>query len=187
MRKSFSVTVRALTMAAGLLVLTSMALVPMTTPATAAGLPIAVPGIMPLDLPPLGFKDENGNEIPDPNSGISPFSACTPVSGRDNPHYSAPDVSGHAWWDKGTCTGNQADVYNCLYEWYTDHYYYRKNCSPKVRVYAGGGSGNRSTARNTCANTFLATWRNYVDVDVVNESDTAEQPYNQADVNCQVF
>ena len=118
---------------------------------------------------------------------MTALSACTPVSGRDNPHYSSPDVSGHGWWDKGTCTGNQADVYNCLYEYYTDGYWYRKNCSAKVRVYAGGGSGNRSTARNTCADLSYTSWRNHVDVDVVNESDTAEQPYNQADVACRVY
>ncbi|MEP6528266.1 MAG: hypothetical protein ABJA86_14015 [Nocardioidaceae bacterium] len=56
-----------------------------------------------------------------------------------------------------------------------------------MRVYPGGGSANRSTARHTCANTAYASWRNHVDVNVVNQSDTAEQPYNQADVACQVF
>lgn len=33
---------------------------------------------------------------------------CTPVSGRDNPHYSSGDVSGHGWWKKGNCTGATA-------------------------------------------------------------------------------
>jgi hypothetical protein len=152
-----------------------------------AGVSLVVPGVAPPGVPAFGFKDEAGNVTSAPGDGITPFSACTPVSGRDNPHYSSPDVSGHAWWNKGTCSGTLADVYNCLYEWYTDNYWYRKGCSPKVRVYAGGGSANRSTARNTCANTQWASWRNYVDVDVVNESDTGEQPFNQADVACQVY
>jgi hypothetical protein len=85
------------------------------------------------------------------------------------------------------CTGTLADVYNCLYEYYTDGYYYKKNCSTKTRLKPGGGSSYRVTARNKCENTLPADWRNYVDVDVVNQSDTAEQPYNQASVNCQVF
>jgi hypothetical protein len=136
---------------------------------------------------PKGYKDQDGTVMATPGSGVVPLSACTPGSGRDDPHYSAPDVSGHGWWTKGNCTGNTATVYNCLYEYYTDGYYYRKACSPKKDLLPGGGSSQRTVARAACDSTGqLITWRNHVDVDVDGESDTAEEPYNQQNVYCVV-
>lgn len=146
----------------------------------------AVPGVAPSGVPALGYKDEKGKII-QPSSTVVPMSGCTPVSGRDNPHYSSGDVSGHGWWDKGSCSNDQAVVYNCLYEYYTDGYWYQKTCSPKVTLKPYSVSSNRTTARATCDNTLPASWRNYVDVDVVGQNDTPEEPYNQADVYCQVF
>jgi len=177
---------------AGLLTAVAAALTVGVTPATTMAaatpaVPAAVPALAVPGAPDLGYKDEDGNVIPDPSGGVVAFSGCTPVSGRDNPHYSSPDVSGHGWWDKGTCTNNTAYVYNCLYEYYTDGYWYRKTCSSKVILKPYSVSSNRTTARATCNNTLPASWRNHVDVDVINEADTAEEPYNQADVYCQVF
>lgn len=100
------------------------------------------------------------------------------VSGRDNPHRSSTGVavSGHGWWDKGTCSNDRADAYNCLYEWYMDNTWRQKACSSTVRLAPGGGSANRTTARRDCGDTQLTSWRNHVDVDVVDEIDTSEQP-----------
>lgn len=112
---------------------------------------------------------------------------CTPESGRDNPHYSSGDVSGHGWWKKGTCTANTAHVFNCLYEWYTDGTWRQKACSPKKQLRPYTGSGDRTVARATCNSTARTiSWRNHVDVDVDGQIETSEQPYNQANVNCVV-
>jgi hypothetical protein len=112
---------------------------------------------------------------------------CTPGNGADNPHYTAPDVSGHGTYVKGTCTNNTAKVYNCLYEWYTDNTWRRKACSTTVTVTAGGGAGNRSNARHACDSTSRnISWRNHEDVDVIGEVDSGDTPYRQAAVLCVV-
>ncbi|MGI9092338.1 MAG: hypothetical protein ACR2FF_02595 [Mycobacteriales bacterium] len=155
---------------------------------------VAVPGVAPNDAPGGTYLDQNGQvlSITGANAGsggssVTPDSGCTPGSGRDNPHYTAPDVSGHGWWTKGNCSGSTATVYNCLYEYYTDGYWYRKACSPKKTLKPGGGSAQRTNARVTCNSTGeTISWRNQVDVDVNGENDTPEEPYNQANVNCVV-
>lgn len=114
--------------------------------------------------------------------------ACTPVSGRDNPHRSGTGVavSGHGWWKKGNCSNDRADAYNCLYEWYTDNTWRQKACSEKKRLRPYTGSGDRTVARKNCDNTAVTSWRYHVDVNVVDEGDTGEWPYRQADVSCRV-
>jgi hypothetical protein len=112
----------------------------------------AVPGVMPPGADATAtFIDESGQLMPTPGTADASAEAdglwCTPVSGRDNPHLSLGDVSGHGWWDKGTRSNNLADVYNWLAEWYTDNSWRWKACSPLMRLYRGGGSGNRTTAR----------------------------------------
>lgn len=135
------------------------------------------------------FLDGAGRTIPTDKNAEVALWHCTPVSGRDNPHRSSTGVavSGHGWWDKGTCSNNRANVYNCLYEWYTDNTWRQKACSPIKELAPGGGSGNRTTARRNCDNTSYTSWRNHVDVDVIGEADTAEWPYRQANVYCRVF
>ncbi len=138
---------------------------------------------MPIDNPNiLGTSPESG-------AVTLALGACTPFSGRDYPHISknGTDVSGHGWWDRGDCSGSLADVYNCIYEYYDDGFWYQKDCSSTERLSPGGGAGNRTNARRVCANFHLATWRNHVDVDVVGEWDTGENPMRQATINCQVF
>lgn len=152
----------------------------------------AVPGVMPRGADATAvFVDDSGQVMPSPWTADASAEAaalwCTPGSGRDNPHTSGADVSGHGWWTKGTCTKNLADVWNCLAEWYTDNTWRWKACSPTLRLNPGGGAGNRTTARRFCEATVLTTWRNYVDVNVVDETDTPEQPYNTANVYCRVF
>lgn len=155
--------------------------------------PNAVPGVAP-DTPDVTdvYLDHDGQVIPvnDVTVGSSWWNPCTPISGRDNPHRSSTGVavSGHGWWDKGSCSKSRANVYNCLYEYYTDRTWRRKACSATVVLAPGGGSGNRSTARKDCDSTALTSWRNHVDVDVIDESDTSEWPYNQGPaINCRVF
>lgn len=159
----------------------------------------AVPGVAPPEAEDGAvYLDGEGREIPMPE-GPEPADAeegaqtqqfpCTPDSGRDNPHRSSTGVvvSGHGWWNKGDCSNDRADVYNCLYEWYTDNSWRQKACSPTERLKPGGGSANRTVARHDCDTTTRTSWRNHVDVDVVGEWDTGEWPHRQADVNCRVF
>jgi hypothetical protein len=113
---------------------------------------------------------------------------CKPESLPDYPHYSSPDVSGHGTWKRGTCTNNRADVFNCLYEYYNDGTWRQKACSPTKRIWAGGGSANRTVARARCNDrAAMISWRNHIDVDVVDEIDTGDNPFKQRDVACRVF
>lgn len=161
-------------------------------PASNSAKAAAEPGLAPAGAKGT-YLDEAGNVLS--MNGVDAVAApsraallgCTPGNGADNPHYSAPDVSGHGTYVKGTCKNNTAKVYNCLYEWYTDNTWRRKACSATVTVTAGGGSGNRSTARRACHSTSRPiSWRNHEDVDVIGEIDTADNPYRQANVYCVV-
>lgn len=154
----------------------------------------AVPGLAPAKAGKTAiYVDSLGRPLNMRGVEARPMGAanfpCTPVSGRDNPHRSSTGVavSGHGWWDKGNCEGSQAVVWNCLYEYYTDGTWRRKACSPKKTLWPGGGSANRTVARRTCDNTLSTSWRNHVDVDVIDEWDTAEQPYRQANVACRYY
>lgn len=150
----------------------------------------AVPGVaLPAADDVARYLDEAGNVIADPMGAEISVFHCTPESGRDYPHISAngTDVSGHGWWNKGNCSNDRANVYNCLYEYYTDNTWRRKDCSVTTELRPRREGGGRTNARRTCANRLVASWRNHVDVDVIGEADSAEKPYRQADVDCQVF
>lgn len=147
----------------------------------------AVPAVASADSDaPAVYVDSAGSQVAASSVVVMPDHGCTPYSGRDNPHYSVGDISGHGWWKKGNCSNNTANVYNCLYEYYSDHTFRRKACSPKLTLKPYTGSGQRTVARRACDNGAVATWRNHVDVDVIGQNDTAEEPYNEANVSCQV-
>ena len=161
---------------------------PTSNPAKAA----AKPGLAPADAKGTYLDDEgrvssmNGVDA-DAATSRTALIGCTPGNGADNPHYTAPDVSGHGAYIKGTCTNNTARVYNCLYEWYTDNTWRQKACSTTVTVTAGGGAGNRPSARRACDSISRnISWRNHEDVDVIGEIDTSDKPYRQAHVYCVV-
>ncbi len=159
----------------------------------------AIPGVFPAGAESSEvYLEGDGNEASDPaastsRKAISPNVSiaaigCTPVSGRDNPHYSGGDVSGHGWWGKGTCTKPTARVKNCLYEWYTDNSWRLKKCSVTKTLQPGsGGSGRRTNARIKCDNRAQTSWRNHVDVDVIGQIDTGEKPYRQSLIGCRVY
>lgn len=154
----------------------------------------AAPGIAPPDADKTAvYLDSAGQVIAvikSPSAGPDAAQiGCTPVSGRDNPHRSSTGVaaSGHGWWGKGNCSSDRANVYNCLYGWYTDNSWRQITCSEVKELRpATGGSSDRTVARADCDSTLRTSWRNHVDVDVIGEIDTGEQPYNQADVDCRV-
>lgn len=156
----------------------------------------AVPGLAPSGaVSEAVYLDRQGRRISESGQSVSAQASsvgaaalgCTPESGRDNPHYSSGDVSGHGWWKKGTCTAATAHVFNCLYEWYTDGTWRQKACSTKKQLRPYTGSGDRTVARATCNSTSQTiSWRNHVDVDVDGQVDGSEAPYNQANVACVV-
>lgn len=140
----------------------------------------------------VSFADAVPGIAPDTAPGVEGavlLPACTPQSHKDNPHRSSTGfaVSGHGSWDKGTCNNNRAIVYNCLYEWYTDGTWRRKACSNKRELRPKAAGGGRTTARRDCDNSQVTSWRNHVDVDVIDEGDTAEWPYRQNNVQCRYF
>ncbi|ROO50764.1 hypothetical protein EDC02_5617 [Micromonospora sp. Llam0] len=160
-------------------------------PAEAA---VAVPGIAPPDSASTAiYLDSAGRVIPMTTAaGTTADTAligCTPESGRDNPHRSGTGVavSGHGWWRQGNCSNDRANVFNCLYEWYTDNSWRQKACSSTRELRPYTGSGDRTVARHDCDDTQLTSWRNHVDVDVIGEIDTGEWPYRQNDVACRVY
>jgi hypothetical protein len=157
----------------------------------------AEPGVAPVGAGKTAIYLDGAGQVINPATAPASASAsaesrqallgCTPGSGRDNPHRSGGDVSGHGWWTKGSCSNNRAKVYNCLYEWYTDNTWRQKACSPTKTLKPGGGSSNRTVARASCANSLVTSWRNHVDVDVIGEWDSGEWPHNQANVGCRVY
>lgn len=161
-------------------------------PAPNSAKAVARPGLAPADAKGT-YLDEDGNTLllngasANAVTSAAQILGCTPGNGADYPHYTAPDVSGHGTYVKGTCKNSTAKVYNCLYEWYTDNTWRRKACSKTVTVSAGGGSGNRSNARHACDSTGRnISWRNHEDVDVIGEIDSNNKPYRQQNVYCVV-
>lgn len=154
----------------------------------------AMPGIAPPDADKTAVYLGSAGQViavtKSPSAGPDAAQiGCTPVSGRDNPHRSSTGVaaSGHGWWGKGNCSSDRANVYNCLYEWYTNNSWRQITCSGVKELRpATGGSSDRTVARADCDSTLRTSWRNHVDVDVIDEIDTGEQPYNQGDVDCRV-
>ncbi len=105
----------------------------------------------------------------------------------DNPHYTAPDVSAHGKWDKGSCSNDTAHVTVGLYEYYTDGYFYLKVKGPSTQLKPRKVSNNRANARTRCDSTSRdITWLNMVDVDVDGEIDSGEKGTNKNNVYCVV-
>ncbi|MEV0845502.1 hypothetical protein AB0J21_06355 [Streptomyces sp. NPDC049954] len=141
----------------------------------------AEPGIAPPDSDETAvYLDKAGQVMGmSPSTSTTPKAGglrCTPESGRDNPHVSKNkvDMSGHGWWDKGDCSNNRAKVFNCVYEYFTDHSWRQQACSPAKELKPGGGSSNRTVARFKCRTCAQTSWRDHVEVDVIGELDTAE-------------
>lgn len=132
------------------------------------------------------FAPYSGGDItPLVESGNITAGSCTYRQAIDNPHISSsapPTASIHGYWKRvaGTCPsranvdtylqGYWCDVYGC--RWITV-------ASASGDVYAGGGSGNRVTARRTCSSTArLVGWRGFVDVDLIGVGDPSGYTYS---------
>ncbi|WP_371772678.1 hypothetical protein [Streptomyces sp. NBC_01438] len=84
----------------------------------------------------------------------------------------------------GTGRVVDAKVFNCIYEYFTDHSWRQQACSPTKELKPGGGSSNRTVARIKCRTFQQTSWRNHVEVDVIGKLDTGEKPMNQAKAAC---
>ena len=125
-----------------------------------------------------------GHFAPYPGGGITPFASsgpltsggCTYAQRNDDPHISSTAplaASVHGWFDRisGTCPQATVKVYLQGYYctggqcgWVTVSF-------SSGDVFAGGGSGNRITARRTCAGSSLTGFRGITDIDLIGISD----------------
>jgi len=118
-------------------------------------------------------------------SGPITAGSCTYKQAIDDPHISstAPAAASvHGWWLRvsGTCP-SKANVDTYLQGYWCDIYGCRwiTVASGSADVYAGGGSGNRVTARRTCSSTSKTVgWRGFVDVDLIGVSDPSGYTYS---------
>ncbi|MFL6139649.1 MAG: hypothetical protein ACJ74O_17875 [Frankiaceae bacterium] len=115
-------------------------------------------------------------------SGPITAGSCTYEQATDNAHLSSGDASTHGWWlkDSGTCP-SKATVTQYIQAYWCDPFYgcsWQTLSSGQADVYAGGGSGNRATARWTCHGTQTVGWRGFVDVDLDGVSDPSGYTYS---------
>jgi hypothetical protein len=88
--------------------------------------------------------------------------------------------------EQGHLRQRPGDRFNCLFEFSTDDTWRRKACSVTKTLKPYDRGGGRTTARRDCDTARSTSWRNYVDVDVIDEEDTSEQPSSQHRVPCRV-
>lgn len=134
-----------------------------------------------------------GHYAPAPSGEITPMAQSGPITAGsckyeqaiDDPHISstAPRAASvHGWWlkDSGTCP-SKATVAVYLQAYWCDPFYgcyWRTVSRGRTDVYAGGGSGNRATARLTCSKSSTVGWRGFVDVDLDGVRDPSGYTYS---------
>ena len=150
------------------------------------------PSASPGKPPTSGWAVHPGGEMtPMASSGPIEAFGCTYSQEVDNAHISSDPptaASSHGWWlyISGGCpsTANVDTYLQAL--WWTGYVYeWRTVAFNSGDVYAGGGAGNRITARLNCAAFYLVSWRSLVDVDLTNHLDPpglTESPYQN--LNC---
>jgi len=127
---------------------------------------------------------DGGDVTIEATSGPITAGSCTYEQVNDDPHISstAPRAASiHGWWvrDAGTCP-SKANVDQELQAFWCDAYGCRWITVgfDSADVYAGGGSGNRVTARKTCSSTKTVGWRGRTDVDLIGVSDPSGWTYS---------
>lgn len=170
----------------------TMAVVCCTVLTSLVALPVSAAGSS-LPSSASSTPSVSGHFAPYPGGGIAPMAesgnitagSCTYRQAIDDPHISSTPpatASVHGWWVKvsGTCPSKaNVDVY--LQGYWCDFLGCRWSTvnSDSADVYAGGGSGNRVTARWTCSSTTKTVgWRGFVDVDLIGVSDPAGYTYS---------
>lgn len=137
-------------------------------PSASPGKPLAV-----------GWTSYTGGEItPMAESEIIDAFGCRYRQAVDNAHISSTPptaASSHGWWIyvSGGCpsTANVDTFLQALW-WNGTSYEWRTvTGGGSGDVFAGGGSGNRITARHPCFAFYPVSWRSFVDVDLTNHAD----------------
>ena len=110
--------------------------------------------------------DKETVETAAPQSAVG---ACVFTQRVDNPHISSSGgpraVQAHGWWTKGNCRAIIATISVQLQKRINGRWVdVGKRGKGKYR--AGGGRGQRATARYTCRGVALNKFRAWVDVDV---------------------
>ena len=147
---------------------------------------VAALGVLPASAgaspPSPSTPSASGHFAPYSAGGVTPLAesgnivagSCTYRQAIDNPHISstAPAAASvHGWWlaVAGTCP-SMANVDVALQGYWCDSFgcQWITVATDTSDVFAGGGSGNRTTARRPCSSTArLVGWRGLVDVDLI--------------------
>jgi hypothetical protein len=130
------------------------------------------------------YIDDEDAIMPMAESGDITAGGCTFRQAIDDPHISSSTplaASVHGWWRRigGTCPSlANVDVY--LQAYWCDGWGCRwvTVASASRDVRAGGGAGNRVTARRTCKSTKSVGWRGAVDVDLIGIDDPPGYTYS---------
>ena len=184
-----------------------LAVVCCTTLASLGALPLSAGASSPSPSEP-GTPSVPGHVGPDRQGGFAPYSggdvslmaesgnitagSCTYRQAIDDPHISSSSplaASIHGWWVRvsGSCP-SRSNVDTYLQAYWCDFYGCRwiTVASNSADVYAGGGSGNRVTARKTCRSSKTVGWRGFVDVDLIGVSDPSGYTYSTIrDLGCE--
>ncbi len=153
----------------------------------------------PLDVIDPNLLPKDGAFVPAPREELAEASAransstiwagdCGYQQAIDNAHLSGGVASTHGSWLSvgGTCP-SKANVDTYLQGYWCGGYgcYWITVASNSGDVSAGGGRGNRVTARRTCGTTNSSGWRSFVDVDLIGVSDPSGYTYSPArNFNC---
>lgn len=138
------------------------------------------------------FAPYSGGDVtPRAESGSITAGSCTYRQAIDNPHISstAPRATSvHGYWKRvsGACP-SKANVDTGLQAYWCDPYGCRwiEVAFDSGDVFAGGGSGKRITARDSCSRTTVVGWRGRVDVDLIGVDDPAGFTYSgPVNLNC---
>lgn len=165
--------------------LASLVALPMS--ARGSSLPSSAPGHF------APYPGGDGGDIsPMAESGNITAGSCTYRQAVDDPHISSTAplaASVHGWWLKvsGTCP-SKANVDAHLQAFWCDAAGCRwvTVASGSADVHAGGGAGNRATARRTCSSSAKTVgWRGLVDVDLIGVGDPPGYTYSTIrNLNC---
>lgn len=122
--------------------------------------------------------------------GVSPNTICAYESDGDWVHVSTYGgiayASGHGWWDNVDCPSYYtADVTITLEEKLGGTWYPQGDSVTAYNVYAGGGSGNRATAKIECVNATPHYWRSQISATINQAPSTSPLATTQARyINC---
>ncbi|SFG15493.1 hypothetical protein SAMN05660282_00054 [Corynebacterium spheniscorum] len=135
-------------------------------------------GFEPMEVPDALVEESYiGIERPTDDFRATPsFHICSPIGHAENPHKSGSDVSAHGFWYRNNCRNFHANVRVDLSAFWGNRQTgvgtWITVAPNSQSIEAGGGRGNRVTARTHCyASSHPVSWRNTTDVDVIGERD----------------